>query len=107
MRNGSKGISGLSILSELVEARTIPPILTIGRFSEELSTLHKRFQKLLRQREDLENDIQCLYSTNVSWEVKSTALMYHFRCAVLDTTFVTVARMARPRRKVQARCHKS
>ncbi len=63
MRNGSRGTGGLSIPSELIYARTISPVLTAHRFSEELSTLHTRFQGLLKQREDLESDLQRHYST--------------------------------------------
>lgn len=62
MKNGSKGTGGLSIPSKPIWARITSPVLIAHRFSEELSALHTKFQRLLKQREDFESDLQRHYS---------------------------------------------
>jgi hypothetical protein len=69
--------------------------------------LNSKFQRLLKQREELERDMQCHYSTYIFPREGATAYPLTYRCALLDFAFIPAARITYPYREVETRRRKS
>lgn len=73
------------------------------RFSEELSALHAKLQRLMRRREDLESDLQRQHGKFVFQLGVFNGLIHPpDRRTILDITFNPVARFTCSYRKVEA-----